>query len=744
MSDPRSPATDAVRQPPPYGFAGLITLGVLLVYIATVAPTTAFWDTSEYIAAAKTLGIPHPPGNPLFVLLAHTFGLLPLAASYAKRINLFAAVTSALAAGLWFLVAERWLRKLVADRAIRLASAATGVLVGAFSWTVWNQSTVNEKVYTVSLISMALVTWLVVHWGDDEPGPHRDRWLILIAYLLALTSTNHMMGVLAAPAVAVYVLWTDWRVVTRWRVLLGILVAVLVGVSLNYLFLPLRAAQHPAINEGEPVCRSLMAAVQSALPGQASACQPLSDVLNRVQYGKPSVFEVPWPPYGQPRTISLFIAQLANYWQYFSWQYARDWPTLLHSLATALFTVTGLSGLWMLLKRDRRAGIAALAMFGTLTVALVFYLNFKYGFSMYPDRADIDANTMREVRERDYFFLCSFAFFGTLVAAGIGVVAQDLYARFRSRAAGLSVLALALIPFLGNRVTASRSHELAAHDFARDLLESVEPYGILITAGDNDTFPLWFAQEVEGIRPDVTLANLSLMNTDWHLRQIRRKQTPDFDPSKSIALWKPRSDTSGIRLGVPGPAGWTKPTKPPLAETEEQLDSLPEYSRIPKGQGVKFEDVEIAFGSEILERKDIAALYLIRDNIKPGGRPIYFAWSDGGYPDETLGLTAYLVSQGLVRKLYPKPVVPSANVVLSPMGYTDLERTRALLDKSYHWQSATRARPRGWVDAPSASILRLYAIVYGGIASVLREHGDSALAARADSIAKAVENQIRR
>ncbi len=201
--------TDPNRQPPPYGVAAAITAVVFVVYLATLAPTTAFWDTSEYIAAAKTLGIPHPPGNPLFVLLAHIFGLLPLAASYAERINLFAAVTSACAAGLWFLVAERWLRSIVVDRALRLGAAATGVLVGAWSWTVWNQSTVNEKVYTVSLFFMALVTWLAVHWGDDEPGPHRDRWLILIAYLLALTSTNHMMGVLAAPAVAVYVLWTD-------------------------------------------------------------------------------------------------------------------------------------------------------------------------------------------------------------------------------------------------------------------------------------------------------------------------------------------------------------------------------------------------------------------------------------------------------------------------------------------------------------------------------------------------------
>jgi len=718
---------------PPYLWAAAVSAVVLAIYIATLAPTTAFWDTSEYIAAAKTLGIPHPPGNPLFVLLAHTFGLVPVAASYAVRINLFAAVTSALAAGLWFLVAERWLRSLVPDRTLRLGAAVAGVLVGALSWTVWNQSVVNEKVYTVSLFFMALVTWLAVHWGDDEPGPHRDRWLILIAYLLALTSTNHMMGVLAAPAVIVYVLWTDWRVFTRPAVLGGILVALLVGVSLNYLFLPIRAAQFPPINEGEPVCRGILQAI-------LQQCRPLSDVLNRVQYGKPSVFEVPWPPGGEPRTASLFLEQLANYWQYFTWQFARDWPARLHGLATAVFALTGLAGLWALLKKDRRAGIAAVAMLFTLTFTLVFYLNFKYGFSMFPGRADIDPNTMREVRERDYFFLCSFAFFGTLVAAGLGVAAQAAADRFKTRLAALPILALGLVPLIGNRFTASRSHERIAHDFARDLLESVEPYAILITAGDNDTFPLWFAQEVEGIRPDVTLANLSLMNTEWHLRQLRRRKTPDFDPTRAIDLWRPRSDTSGIKLGVP-PEGWAKPTAPVFSQTEQELDSLPEYSRVPKNQAVRFGELEITL-PEILEKKDLAVIYLIRDNLDK--RPIYFAWSDGGYPDETLGLSAFLISQGLVRKLSPKPLTEGGRIVLTQMGYTDLERSRALLDKAYLWQSASRERPRGWVDAPSASILRLYSIVYGGLAQAFREHGDSALASRADSIAKRVDAEVRK
>ncbi|MDX2056827.1 MAG: DUF2723 domain-containing protein, partial [Gemmatimonadales bacterium] len=500
------------REKPPYLWAAGTAVVVFAIYLATLAPTTAFWDTSEYIAAAKVLGIPHPPGNPLFVLMAHVFGLLPFADTYAERINLFAAVTSAASAGFWFLVSERWLRQVVPATLPRLVASFAGVLVGATMWTVWNQSTVNEKVYTVSMFFMALVTWLAVHWGDDEPGSHRDRWLVLIAFLLALTSTNHMMGVLAAPAVIVYVLWTDWRVLTRPWVLAAIVVAVIIGLTPNYVFLPIRAAQLPPINEGEPVGLNAVCALTAGL---ANCSQALSDVINRVQYGKGSVFD---------RQADL-VAQFAMYWQYFSWQFARDWGGLAR-VATALFTVLGLAGLWQMIRKDRRAGLAAGAMLFTLTFALIFYLNFKYGYSIYPERTDITSE-MREVRERDYFFVCSFAFFGTLVAAGIGTAMSSVAEFFQGRlgererwVAALPVGLLALIPLLGNRVTASRDHEYAARDFARDLLESVEPYGILITAGDNDTFPLWYAQEVEGIRPDVTIANMSLMNTEWHLKQL--------------------------------------------------------------------------------------------------------------------------------------------------------------------------------------------------------------------------------
>ena len=715
------------REPPPYLWATAAGLAVLGLYIFSLAPTTAFWDTSEYIAAAKVLGIPHPPGNPLFVLMAHVFGLLPLAPTYAERINLFAAVTSAAAAGFWFLVSDRWLRAIVPLKLPRLVATFGGVLVGATMWTVWNQSTVNEKVYTVSLFFMAMVTWLAVHWGDDEPGPHRDRWLILIAYLLALTSTNHMMGVLAAPAVAVYVLWTDWRVLTRPRVLLGVALAVVVGLTPNYVFLPIRAAQYPPINEGEPI---------------GFFSQALMDVLNRVQYGKPSVFE---------RQADV-PAQLGMYWQYWSWQFAKNWGAAAR-LATALFTVLGLAGLIQLIKKDRRAGLAAAAMFATLTLALIFYLNFKYGYSIYPERTDLTSE-MREVRERDYFFLCSFAFFGTLVAAGLGTVMSAVAEYFKPRTsesagwmAALPVGLLALIPLFGNYASATRAGEFAARDFARDLLESIEPYGIIVTAGDNDTFPLWYAQEVEGIRTDVTVANMSLMNTEWHLKQLVRRQAGDFEPAKSIELWKSGADAPGTPLGdstasrVPD-RPWAKPAGTVLTLTEAQVDSLPEYARAP-ATALKFGNVEVSFGNQqILDRKDLATIFLIRDNL--GKRPIYFSWSAGSFPDQTLGLTAYLVTQGFVRKLYADPVTPKGSVVMSAgMGWMDLERTRSLLWNAYRWQSAARPRATGWVDPPSRSILELYAVIYDGFGRTLLQQGDSIGAARADSVSAAVVKSLR-
>jgi hypothetical protein len=779
--------TDEIQ--PPYLWALGVFAVIMVIYAITLSPTTAFWDTSEYIAAAKVLGIPHPPGNPLFTLMAHVWGLLPLASNYAKRINYFAAATSAGGAALWFLVAERWLYNVVPARLPRRGAAFAGIFASAMAWTVWNQSTVNEKVYTISLLSLALITWCMVRWADLADGPRRNGMLILAVYIGALTSTNHMMGVLALPMIVLYIGWTQPRLLREpWVLLMGFtlaagvsgimgdaltalihggnlgnpdafltahtavdgasaltalvrvgalvgivgllvwgivrdprnpllylgLAAVLIGLSLNYAYLPIRAAQHPAINEGEPI---------------GFFSQALSDVLNRLQYGK--------PPLSQ--RLSPLGAQLGMYWHYWSWQWARDLG-LAGALSTGLFTLLSAIGLGSLFARDRRAGVAAATMLFILTLLLVYYLNFRYSYS-YPGVALED----KEVRERDYFYVASFAFVGVLLAAGFGTVIR-LIAEWKEQGTadesrwrlGTPVLALALIPLLGNRLSAPRNHETLAADFAIDMLQSVQPYGILITAGDNDTFPLWFAQEVLGVRRDVTLANLSLMNTDWHLRQLKRRETPAFDPTTAAKLWQQPTDTGAVPLTGAAPTGWVRPTGSVFDESQATLDSLPDLMQAPT-DSVPLASVWVKFAGPSISKSDVATLFLIKDNL--GKRPIYFSWSDGNYPDN-MGLENYLVTEGMVRQLMPHPVTPAGPVINSPMGFINIDRTRSLLFGVYHPEAAAHDRALGWFDPPSSSILALYQIVYNGFAQVLMQTGDTAHANQANSIVARIQKSI--
>src|SRR5437762_4051746 len=432
---------------PPYLMAARVSLGALILYVLTLAPTTQFWDTSEYITAAYTLGIPHPPGNPLFVLMAHVFGLLPLARAYAERINLFAAVTSAISAGCWFLIAERWLRSFVPVLWPRRIAALAGALVSATAFTVWNQSVVNEKVYTLSLLSIALILWLIVRWDDQPAGEAHDHHLLLIVFLLSLTATNHMMGVLVGSVVVVLlypplkrqrpssdderaVEWSQFFVVTgAWAVLITLglehwefiivagifcllaiiyaawvakntsfavvaLLVMVIGLSV-YAYLPIRAAFFPPINEGEP-----------------TNWHALWDVLSRQQYGKPSIFDNPTQAPGSTNTghtIWLYGAQLANYAQYFTWQFGHDWSALAQRLLAALFLVLGIGGAFRHWRADRRSALGMTLLVIAFTFALVFYLNFKYGYSLHTVDQPVAAH---EVRERDYFFISSFALWG--------------------------------------------------------------------------------------------------------------------------------------------------------------------------------------------------------------------------------------------------------------------------------------------------------------------------------------------
>jgi hypothetical protein len=668
---------DIQDERPPYLLAGGVALATLVLYVATLAPTAQFWDTPEYIAAAYVLGIPHPPGNPLFVILAHTWGLIPWMQHYAARINLMSAVMSALTAGFWFLIGERWLRAVVPARWPRRLTALAGAVLAATAFTVWNQSVVNEKVYTVSLLSIAMVLWLAVRWGDERSGSGRDHHLLVIVYLLALTATNHLMGLLVAPSVVVYVLYTDPKVFLSPKFLAWAALAVVLGVSL-WLFLLLRAPHFPPINEGEPTSLS-----------------SLMDVLNRTQYAKPKVTE----------RQADFPAQIGMWWQYFSWQWARDWAGGVQRALAVAFGFLGVLGAWRHWKADKRSALAMTVLLVTLVPMLIYYLNFKYGYSQYPDRATLP----REVRERDYFFICSFALWGLWVAMGLaaimGWIQSALSARVsdegRRWAWATPVLLVALVPFFGNRLAASRAGEWLARDFAYDMLQSVDPYGILVTAGDNDTFPLWYAQEVEHIRQDVIVLNLSLANTDWYDRQLERRPLATFDSASAPAIWRTRA--------------YPKPTDRLWHMSIAALDSIPAYYEMQDKRSINIAgfDIELdptRLGRPWLERADVMVLRAIQDQF--GKRPIVFARTVAGYPDR-FGLSANLVGQGMVRLLAPSPVTVSDTIQqTNELGLVNVPRSRELLEKVYHPHSAARYRPLGWIDVPSENIPATYAFIY--------------------------------
>src|SRR5690606_25792726 len=159
------------------------------------------------------------------------------------------------------------------------------------------------------------------------------------------------------------------------------------------------------------------------------------------------------------------------------------------------------------------------------------------GYQFFPESSD------HEVRERDYFFLVSFIIWGLWAGLGLMNLARRLVERLRvAPALALVPLGLvALVPFAANHDAAGRLHGAAgtlAADFAYHLLSSVPSYGILFTYGDNDAFPLWWAQEVAGIRRDVLVVCRALAETDWYKRQLREFPVRPFDEAAAPAIWK--------------------------------------------------------------------------------------------------------------------------------------------------------------------------------------------------------------
>ncbi|MEK7824450.1 MAG: tetratricopeptide repeat protein, partial [Candidatus Eisenbacteria bacterium] len=275
----------------------------------------------------------------------------------------------------------------------------------------------------------------------------------------------------------------------------------------THLYLPIRAAQHPAINEGAP-----------------ATWEKLRDLLERKQYGEMKPFE---------RRAPLSAQLDKEFWRYFS----RQWPLvpterLWGALLPLLLGVAG--GVWQA-RRERRSFLVTGCFLGLTTAGMIAFLNF----------------TDHEVRERDYFFQSGYHAYALWIALGAAWLVtwvRDSFAAGRAQVAATAACAALMVaqPFLLLKnlwYTHDRRGNYVAHDYAYNMLAPLAPNAFVFTNGDNDTFPLWYMQQVEGVRKDVRVVNLSLLNTDWYIRQLR-----DEEPKVPIQLDDKTVDMLGVGL----------------------------------------------------------------------------------------------------------------------------------------------------------------------------------------------------
>jgi Tfp pilus assembly protein PilF len=561
----------------------------LAVYIVTMSPTVSFWDAGEFIATSYILGIPHPPGTPLYVLVGRIFSLLPISSVIAVRINFLSAFFAALANLFFYLIISHLLRKSkgfplsISENINAFIGGIVGSLTIAFSYTYWNNA-VEAEVYATASFLTGFVVWCALVWAENRKLPHDKTILLLVVYILGLSWGNHLMTLLTAPAVLAYILLTEfdygryrqtllasiifveiviipaaalmslihstywmflllaaplpfilvkdkkvpgylkiWLIsgcllvlwifffrqflpglhglvflailiysfsvpfvklegfetLKNWKLWLFALMLFAVALTIH-LYLPIRSSLDPAINEATP-----------------RTWKMFWEFINRKQYQQGSLLQ----------RRATFSFQLQMFWDYFQWQYVRvtgTFTTVLHGL----FLAIGLWGAVGNVMKDRRTFIMLFILFLLSSFGLILYLNF----------------TDHEVRHRDYFYTPAYVFFGIWIGMGASYI-LELFTSPRvkplSCATAVVLLALPFAPFKTHYHYVSRANNYIAHDYAYNILNSVDEGGILFTNGDNDTFPLWFLQEVLHVRRDITVANLSLLNTQWYIKQLK-------------------------------------------------------------------------------------------------------------------------------------------------------------------------------------------------------------------------------
>ena len=192
----------------------IVGLAVLLIsaatYLATIEPTASFWDCGEFIASSYKLEVGHPPGNPVFQLIARFFTMFADADHAAVAVNAMSAICSALTIFFLYLTIVFFVKRMIkpgedgkwtTGQAIAIfGGGAVGALAYCFSDTFWF-SAVEGEVYAMSSLFTALVFWAMTKWYEQADRPHANRWIVLISFLMGLSIGVHLLNLLAIPAI---------------------------------------------------------------------------------------------------------------------------------------------------------------------------------------------------------------------------------------------------------------------------------------------------------------------------------------------------------------------------------------------------------------------------------------------------------------------------------------------------------------------------------------------------------------
>lgn len=567
----------------------LVGLVGSVIYLLTMEPMVSFWDCGEFIASSYKLQVSHPPGAPLYQLLAKVFMLLAGSntAMVAWWSNALSAVAGGLTAMFLFWTVAR-VTLFFKPQDVSFSKSFLPALVAAacylFCDTAWF-SAAESEVYSLSMLFSSAIVWAMVRWAQCDESAYASRWLLLEVFLLSLSLCVHLLGLLTIPAlVVIYFLRRRHVGGFPLRALPVATVLFLAGIS-PYAIVPIRAAADPPINMGNP---SNFDSFHSYMTREQYEHAPLlygrcyNSPIVQWRDGKPvyapemdMLFPRMWkrnahadqyysewcghhgkmvnvngkeyykPSFGDNLVIFGGYQLGYMYLRYLMWNFSgryndrqgygnlqkgqfitgigpldklyvgssaqlpESMPRAGHNRYFMLPLLLGILGCFAIFKRDKGWGWVVMTLFLSSGVLLSVYLN----------------HPLYEPRERDYAYVLSFYAFAIWI--GLGALALTEWVRKKTTgkkacAPIVSVLLLG-VPILmafQNWDDHDRSGRYIARDSARNLLDSCNKNAILFTLADNDTYPLWYMQEVEEYRTDVQIVNLSLLGSDSYSQSV--------------------------------------------------------------------------------------------------------------------------------------------------------------------------------------------------------------------------------